>query len=96
MAHLLKNLSNIPFDVPALDGPKILPAYGEITAELSAYEVEVMRHSLMVEIVDAGEAAAEPDIDDLRKQYAELVGKPPDKRWGVPRLQSEIDKALAA
>lgn len=93
MAYRLKNLSHIPFDVPALDGPKILPAYGELTADLSAYEAEVMKHSLMVEIE---EAEAEPDTDDLRKQYAELTGETPDKRWGAPRLQSEIDKALAA
>lgn len=93
MAYRLKNLSHIPLDVAALDGPKILPAHGEIIADLSAYEAEVMRHSLMVEIA---EASAEPDIDDLRKQYEELVGEQPDKRWGVPRLQSEIDKALAA
>jgi hypothetical protein len=53
-----------------------------------------MRHSLMVDISDADEA--EPDIDDLRKQYVEIVGEQPDKRWGAPRLQTEIDKALAA
>ncbi|KRE07449.1 hypothetical protein ASE63_22380 [Bosea sp. Root381] len=94
MAYHLKNLSHFPLDVPSLNGPMILPAYGEITADLSAYEAEVMRHSQMVEISDADEA--EPDIDDLRKQYADLVGEQPDKRWGAPRLQSEIDKALAA
>lgn len=95
MAYHLKNLSHFPLDVPSLNGPLILPAYGVLMdVDLSAYESEVMRHSEMVDISDAGEA--EPDIDDLRKQYEELVGEQPDKRWGAPRLQTEIDKALAA
>lgn len=91
MAYHLKNLSGIPLDVPSLNGPMILPANGELeNVELSAYEAEVMRHSLLVEIREPA------DIDDLRRQYEELVGEQPDKRWGAPRLQSEIDKALAA
>lgn len=91
MAYHLKNLSGIPLDVPSLKGPLILPANGELEdVDLSAYEADVMRHSLLVEITEPA------DIDDLRKQYAELIGEQPDKRWGAPRLQSEIDRALAA
>lgn len=91
MTYHLKNLSGMPLDVPSLKGPMILPANGELEdVELSAFEAEVMRHSLLVEITEPA------DIDDLRKQYEELVGEQPDKRWGAPRLQTEIDKALAA
>ncbi|MDR7032943.1 hypothetical protein [Mesorhizobium sp. BE184] len=50
MAHRLKNLSSIPYDVSTLKGPAILPANGEITVELSAFEVEVMHHSPDIEI----------------------------------------------
>lgn len=50
MAHRLKNLSGIPTDIATLNGPAILPAHGEITADLSAFEVEVMHHSPDIEI----------------------------------------------
>ena len=59
MAHRLKNLSGIPLDVPTLEGPRILPARGEITANLSAYEAEVMKHSPYVEI-SGSEAVFKP------------------------------------
>lgn len=53
MAHRLKNLSAIPLDISTLYGPAILPANGEITVHLSAFEVEVMRHSPDIEISEA-------------------------------------------
>lgn len=59
MSHRLKNLSGVPFDVPTIAGPRILPAYGEITVDLSAYEAEVMKHSPYVEI-SGSDAVFEP------------------------------------
>ncbi len=50
MAHTIKNLSGIPLDVATLNGPAILPAYGEITAELGAYDADALRASPYIEI----------------------------------------------
>lgn len=58
MAHVLKNLSGFPLDIPTVSGPMVLPAYGEITADLSAIEAEMMVHSPYVEIAEAGKAPA--------------------------------------
>ncbi len=33
------------------------------------------------------------DVSALRAEYEALTGSTPDKRWGVPRLKSEIAKA---
>ena len=51
MAHRLRNTSSVPLDIATLNGPAILPAGGEITVELSAFEIEVMHHSPDIEIV---------------------------------------------
>jgi len=110
MAHRLKNLSAIPYDISTLSGPAILPANGEITVDLSAFEIEVMHHSPDIEISEAdpldhdkngkkgGSTAAEStdDLDRLRAEYKELAGKKAFSGWKADRLQSEIDKLLAA
>lgn len=109
MAYRIKNLSSVPFDVPTLTGPVILPALGEITAELSAYEAEVIRHSPHAEIADdpldhdgdgkkGGSKAPTGDKDaiaTLRAEYEELYGKRPFNGWGAAKLQSMIDEKLA-
>lgn len=55
MAYLIKNLSGFPLDVPTANGPVILPANGEVTAELGALDAEVMRQSPYVELSEARE-----------------------------------------
>lgn len=99
MAHRLKNKSGMPYDIATLNGPAILPANGEITVELSAFEIEVMRHSPEIEISDADEKPVADQPDDLvrlRAEYKELAGKKAFGGWKADRLQSEIDKLLAA
>lgn len=99
MNYTLKNLSGMPLDVPTLAGPRILPAYGEITADLGALDTAVMEESPYVEATKASEKPVEKtddrELDDLRGQYEELFGEAPDGRWGEKRLRDEIDAKLA-
>lgn len=51
-----------------------------------------------IEEVEAGDVPvqARPDdgaLDDMRARYEEKIGVAPDRRWGLSRLQTEIDKA---
>lgn len=105
MVHHLKNLSGIPTDIATLNGPAILPAYGEITVELSAFEAEVMHHSPDIEIIDAldhygdgkrgGAAPNDPpsERDDLKAQAAEL-GIDHARNIGTDKLRALIDAKL--
>lgn len=109
MAYRLKNLSGYPLDVPTLNGPAILPAYGEITAELSAFEMEVMHHSTIVDISDdpldhdgdgqkGGSKPAEEgdELTKLRADYLDVMGKRPYHGWTAEQLQEKIDAHLAS
>ena len=35
------------------------------------------------------------EIEAVRVEYEKLTGRAPDKRWGVPRLQKELNRATA-
>ena len=96
MAHRLKSLSGIPYDVSTLNGPAILPAHGEITVELSAFEIEVMHHSPDIEISAGEPEDAGTDVARLRKDYADLIGKKPFAGWDAAELQKRIDAHLAS
>lgn len=96
MAHHLKNLSGIPLDIATLKGPAILPANGSITVELSAFEIEAMRHSPVVEISEGGEPDGDEDnLAKLRADYLEVVGKKAYHGWTAEELQNKIDEKLA-
>lgn len=60
MSYTLKNTSGFPLDVPTLSGPVILPAYGEVIADLGAFDAEVMRQSPYVEISEGGAIKRDP------------------------------------
>lgn len=60
MPFTLKNLSGFPLDVPTTSGPVILPAYGEVIAELGALDAEVMRQSPYVEISEGVAVKRDP------------------------------------
>lgn len=103
MPYTLKNLSGFPLDVPTLSGPVILPAYGEVIAELGAFDAEVMRQSPYVEVSEGGkvkviEHTKETDDDKLstlRSEYQDLYGKRAYHGWSATELQDKIDAKLA-
>ena len=90
MSHRLKNLSGIPFDVPTMEGPRLLPAYGEITANLSAYEAEVMKHSPGIEISEASKADRLPQLD--RDNDGHPGGSLPAAERGLDDLRTQYEE----
>jgi hypothetical protein len=78
-------------------GPVMVNPGATVDVEMASAEIEVAKATGWFDIAGSAKAAKkdddEPDVDDLRKQ-AEDLGIDVDKRWGVERLQSEIDKAL--
>ncbi len=101
MPYTLKNLSGFPLDVPTMSGPVILPAYGEVIAELGAFDAEVMRQSPYVEVNEGSKATDDPkEADDdklstLRSEYQDLYGKRAYHGWSAAELQEKIDAKLA-
>lgn len=84
----IRNLTGSPYDLaPGV----ILPAFGEVDADLPDYMLEILNASPGVEVVLT---TAEP-LDEWRKMYHELTGKDPDGRWSEKRLIEEIEKASA-
>lgn len=84
----IRNLTGSPYDLaPGV----ILPAFGEVDADLPDYMLEILNASPGVEVVLT---TAEP-LDEWCKMYHELTGKDPDGRWSEKRLIEEIEKASA-
>lgn len=82
----IRNLTGSPYDLaPGV----ILPAFGEVDADLPDYMLEILAASPGVEVVVT---AAEP-LEEWRKMYHELTGKDADKRWSEETLISKIEKA---
>lgn len=52
MAHRIKSLSAYPLDIPTLTGPAILPAHGEIVADLGAVDADMLAHSPFVALTE--------------------------------------------
>ena len=50
MKYKLTNISGFPLDISTLSGPEVLPAYGDMTADLGALDYEVMAQSPYVTI----------------------------------------------
>lgn len=88
MPYTLKNLSSFPLDIPTLSGPMILPAGGEVIAELGALDAEVMRQSPYVEITEGGKAKkADPlDHDEDGKKGG---SKPAEESDELAKLRSD-------
>ena len=63
MPHIIKNLSGYPLDISTANGPVLLPANGEVSATLGAYDADVLRHSPWVTISEA--VAEKPKADPL-------------------------------
>jgi len=97
--HTIKNLTNSPYDI-RLEGGKVerLPARGEITVDVDPMHLPLYRTLGYFEISEgqAASNAGDDDIDRLRAEYTELVGKKPYIGWDVAELQKRIDKALEA
>lgn len=86
MSYTLKNTSGFPLDVPTLSGPVILPAYGEVIADLGAFNAEVMRQSPYVELSEGGTVKRDPlDHDENGK-----------KGGSLPKAARPAKKAAAA
>lgn len=75
--------------VPPTGGPVTLPALEELEEDPPAWEGPTP-----TDLADAGEFGAADPLEELRAA-AEAVGVAVDGRWGVKRLQREIDAARA-
>lgn len=65
MTVTVKNLTNSPFDLPTPSGFIRLPAFGEVSGEFSGDYLQVLRHSMAVEVIDdADETPAKADPID--------------------------------
>lgn len=109
--YRLKNLSGFPLDVPTLAGPVILPAHGEIDADLGVLDAEVMRQSPYVEVSDAlseqgtktkkakkpakAKKPVDPALAKLRADYTALTGKKPFGGWKAADIQKSIEQLAA-
>lgn len=110
--HKIVNKTNSPFDLQAVDGKVVLPAFGEVTREFEEGYLDLLRAARTVDVLDASDpldhdkdgkkggslpaSAADGDIARLRAEFTDLTGKKPHHLWKAERLQSEIDKALEA
>lgn len=56
--HKIKNLTNSPYDIETAEGIKRLPAFGEVTAKLSAEQIDMMGMFGLYEISEVKEKAA--------------------------------------
>lgn len=85
----IKNLIGSPLDIETTTGPRILPAYGEIEAELAHGYLEAIGAAPFIEVI----TVQEDPLDQWRALYHEATGKDADKRWSEKRLIEEIEKA---
>lgn len=84
----IKNLIGSPLDIETTTGPRVLPAYGEIEAELAPGYLEAIGAAPFIEVI----TVQEDPLDQWRTLYREATGKEPDKRWSEKRLIEEIEK----
>lgn len=86
----IRNLTGSPYDLaPGV----ILPAFGEVDADLPDYMLDILNASPGVEVLTL--TPDEDPIDQWRALYKETTGKDADKRWSEKRLIEEIEKASA-
>lgn len=88
MPYTLKNLSSFPLDISTMSGPVILPAGGEVIAELGALDAEVMRQSPYVELTEGGKAN-KPDPLDHDKDGKKGGSKPAEESDELAKLRAD-------
>lgn len=96
----VKNLTNSPIDMPTEDGRVWIPAHGEASGNFAGEHYDLMLLVNALEGVDGAAsehtpAAKAPDIDQLRADYLELIGKKPHHKLSAAKIQAAIDEALA-
>lgn len=57
--HKIKNLTNSPFDLQAVEGKVRLPAFGEVEGEFSDEYLDILRASGAVEVGEATKPVAQ-------------------------------------
>lgn len=83
----IRNLTGSPYDLaPGV----ILPAFGEVDADLPDYLVEILTAVPGVEVVTL--VPDEDPLDQWRALYRDTTGKDADRRWSEKRLIEEIEK----
>jgi len=83
----IRNLTGSPYDLaPGV----ILPAFGEVDADLPDYLVEILTAVPGVEVVTL--VPDEDPLDQWRALYTETTGKKPHHLWKEARLIEEIEK----
>lgn len=87
----IKNLIGSPLDIETTTGPRILPAYGEIEAELAPGYLEAIGAAPYIEVIAVGD----DPLEQWRALYTETTGKKPHHLWKEARLIEEIEKASA-
>lgn len=50
--HRIRNLTNSPFDLQAVDGKVLLPAKGEVEAEFAPDYLQMLRKARTVDVID--------------------------------------------
>lgn len=86
----IKNLIGSPLDIETTTGPRVLPAYGEIEAELAPGYLEAIGAAPYIEVITVTDV---DPLDQWRALYKDATGKEADKRWSEKRLIEEIEKA---
>lgn len=84
MTHTIRNLTPSPMDLP---GGRVLPAFGEVTMELTPLDALVLGHSLALSVQEV----SADNLDQWRDMYRELTGDEPDKRWSEATLMKRIE-----
>lgn len=93
MSHTLKNLSGFPMDIPTLSGPVLLPAYGEVVADLGALDLEVMRQSPYIEMTE-GNTSKKADPLDHDGDGKKGGSKPVEESDELAKLRADYQEVV--
>ena len=102
--HRIVNRTNSPFDLQAIGGKVLLPAFGEVTADFDDWYLGLLREARTVDVEsddpidhDDGwrKGGSKPTeargIEALRAEYQVAFGSTPDRRWGEKRLREALE-----
>lgn len=87
----IKNLIGSPLDIETVSGPRVLPAYGEIEAELAPGYLEAIGAAPYIEVIVVAPEPEDGDLEQWRTLYTETTGKKPHHLWKAPRIMTEIE-----